>query len=252
MQEILKFKLKGLTGILKRPESNVIYFSYNNIHKIAILGILGAINGENGYNYNSLFKDKKDELPEFYTHLSKFKIAVEPLTDNGTFSKNMVSFNNSVGYASKEEGNNLIVSEQWIENPAWNIYILSDDSDEYIKLKNNLLERKCEYIPYIGKNDHFANISCVEVFENVKEASNIDKIASIFTDKEYVVDENVVMLVFENDDEYKYEMKEVLPTELHKKVGYAKFKEFSYTNKSIKVDNTDNVYNVNGRNVFFF
>lgn len=34
------------------------------------------------------------------------------------------AFNNSVGYVSQEEGGNLIIKEQWIEKPNWDIYIL--------------------------------------------------------------------------------------------------------------------------------
>lgn len=51
---------------------------------------------------------------------------------------------------------------------------MDNNSDEYNKIKEYLLNRKCEYIPYIGKNDHFANIKNVEVF-NIESISNSEK-----------------------------------------------------------------------------
>ena len=69
MSEVVKFRLKGPSAIIRKPESNSIYFTYNNVHKIMLLGILGAIIGENGYNYNQLQKELKrntNDFPEFY------------------------------------------------------------------------------------------------------------------------------------------------------------------------------------------
>lgn len=54
------------------------------------------------------------------------KIAILPLNNKGIISKKIQIFNNSVGYASKEQGGNLIVKEQWLENPKWEICILLD------------------------------------------------------------------------------------------------------------------------------
>ena len=59
-------------------------------------------------------------------------------------------FNNTVGYASQELGGNLIVREQWLENPVWDIYILLD-SREADKIAEMILDKKCVYIPYMGK-----------------------------------------------------------------------------------------------------
>ena len=81
------------------------------------------------------------------------------------FSKKIITFNNSVGYASKEQGGNLIVKEQWLENPSWEILILDDGSEEFNRLKEKLFNKECVYIPYLGKNDHFANISDVKEIE---------------------------------------------------------------------------------------
>ena len=123
--EILKFALSGRTAFFKKPDVNTYYyFTYGSIHKIALLGILGAICGYSGYNRQSLGLDKIQTYPEFYEKLKDISIGIVPKNDKGYIPKKIQVFNNSVGYASKELGGNLIVKEQWLENPKWDIYII--------------------------------------------------------------------------------------------------------------------------------
>lgn len=255
MQEIIKFEMSSRMGIIKKPDSNETYYTYSFPHKIMILGILGAIIGLNGYNYYSLMKflgKPTSDLPEFYNKLENFKIGIIPKFEDEGINKKIQTFNNSVGYASKEEGNNLIVKEQWLENPCWEIYIMENDTKEYQKIKEYLLQNKCEYIPYIGKNDHFATIKDVEIKNAIKE--DLEKIDSI-------IDENIVdyidefeeLLAFDNQNINKqFQYKEVLPTTLNDKIGYRDFKTFIYTNKNIKIKDFEKIYNVEGKNIYFF
>lgn len=259
MMEVIKFRLKGPNAIIRKPESNTVYFTYNNVHKIMLLGILGAIIGENGYNYNQLKteldnknKSIQNELPDFYNNLKHLKIAVVPNAKIGTFSKKIQQFNNSVGYASKEEGNNLIVTEQYLENPSWDIYILSNDTEKYLKIKDYLLNKKCEYIPYIGKNEHFADICNVEILSASKCDSISGKISSIFTDNNFEIKDDFFEIMMYSNDEIKFEYNEVLPTKLDSKVGYTEFKEFIYTNKEVEIKNANDIYLVNNKNIYFF
>lgn len=259
MCEVIKFNLSGPSAVIRKPESNTTFFSYNNVHKIMLLGIIGAIIGENGYNYDLLkneishSKDEKKKLPDFYENLKKLKVAVVPCNAMGVCSKKIQQFNNSVGYASKEEGNNLVVKEQYIENPSWDIYILSDKSKIFEKIKYYIVNKKCEYIPYIGKNEHFANIDKVEILQ-ANKCEKIDGVVeSIFTDNKY--DELDDFFDFSNDlyeERVKFECKEVLPTKLDVGIGYVDFKEFIFTNKKIKINNPNNIYNINSKNLFFF
>lgn len=63
----LKFTLSGKTAFFKRPEVNTYYyFTFGNIHKVALLGMFGAILGYQGYNNTK-------ELPEFYRKLKDVK-----------------------------------------------------------------------------------------------------------------------------------------------------------------------------------
>lgn len=258
MLETIKFELSSRMAIIKKPDSNETYYTYTFPHKIMIYGILGAIIGLNGYNYYSLkkcLKEDVEELPEFYSKLCNLKIAIVPYIDNKNFKKKIQSFNNSVGYASQEQGNNLIVKEQCLENPKWDIYIMDNNSDEYNKIKEYLLNRNCEYIPYIGKNDHFANIKNVEVF-NIESISNSEKIDSIF-DKDILADyiddfDEMFTAGFTGKKDEKYEYIEVNPTKLNEKIGYTNFKQFIFTNKSLKIKENSDLFSVNGKIIYYF
>ena len=258
MLETIKFELSSRMAIIKKPDSNETYYTYTFPHKIMIYGILGAIIGLNGYNYYSLkkcLKEDVEELPEFYSKLCNLKIAIVPYIDNKNFKKKIQSFNNSVGYASQEQGNNLIVKEQCLENPKWDIYIMYNNSDEYNKIKEYLLNRKCEYIPYIGKNDHFANIKNVEVF-NIESKSNSEKIDSIF-DKDILADyiddfDEMFAWDFTGKKDKEYEYTEVNPTKLNEKIGYTNFKQFIFTNKSLKIKENSDLFLVNGKIIYYF
>ena len=47
----LRFRLSGKTGFFKQPDVNTyLYYTYGQIHRVALLGLLGAIVGYKGYN----------------------------------------------------------------------------------------------------------------------------------------------------------------------------------------------------------
>lgn len=239
MLETIKFDLYAKMAIIKKPESNEVYFTYNFPHKIMLFGILGSIIGLNGYNYGALRKylgKQVNELPEFYDKLKTFKIAIIPKIQGNNFNRKIQVFNNSVGYASKENGNNLVVQEQWLEDPCWQIYILENSTKEYKKIKDYLLNKKCEYIPYVGKNEHFANIKNVEILETSIE-KNQSHIDSLF-DEDILSNKTIIssnIIGFQIDDEKEYKYKEILPTKLNEKIGYCDFKAFIFTNKDLQI-----------------
>ena len=225
MQKAIKFKLFGKTAFFKKPEVNeYAYFTYNNIHKIALLGMLGAIIGLGGYN-----QQKENTYPEFYEKLKDLKIAIVPDKKlKGIYPKKIQVFNNSVGYASNEEGGNLIVREQWLENPSWTIYLYNDgfvEQNIYQKLKEYLLQRKTVYIPYLGKNDHPATITEVEEID--LQETKLDYVDSIFI-------ENIAIDDFESVDELAYLVKEIQPIKLQEEYNFYEYESFIYTNYYLK------------------
>lgn len=173
-----KFDLKGKTAFFKQPDVNTyLYFSYGQIHRIALLGIFGAIMGYSGYSQNN-----RKEYPEFYKKFMDLKIAVIPNTNDGIFNRKIQRFNNSTAFASREEGGNLIVKQVWLEDVSWTIYFLIDN-EEAEKLSQRIINYKVSYIPYLGTNDHFADILNPAYIDLKKE--NVNSINSMFLEGDF-------------------------------------------------------------------
>lgn len=238
----LRFMLNGKTAFFKKPEVNsYYYFTYGNIHKIALLGIFGAILGYSGYtkqyNRNNSIKDLRRDFPEFYEKLSQIKVSICPNSESGFFPKKIQSFNNSVGYASKEQGGNLIVKEQWLENPSWNICVLLD-CNEADRLAEAIINRKCIYTPYLGKNDHLADILNADVEEIWEQKSGEGNVSSLF------IKENAKMIVrksLRGKTGMTYKYQECLPYSLDEWTNNYILKSFIYTDADVSWEQ-QNVY----------
>lgn len=236
----LCFTLQGKTAFFKKPEVNsYYYFTYGNIHKVALLGIFGAILGYGGYTkqYNDTENRKRIEkgYPEFYEKLSKLKVSIRPNAERGFIEKKIQQFNNSVGYASKEQGGNLIVKEQWLEEPSWDICVLLD-CEEAEKLSETILNHKCVYLPYLGKNDHFADILNATVAEVKEEKSGEGKLDSLFIkgNAEIVLRNS---LRGKNGMTYKYQ--ENLPVGMDEWTNNYILETFIYTDADVKWEQQD-------------
>ncbi|MDR1150797.1 MAG: type I-B CRISPR-associated protein Cas5b [Clostridiales bacterium] len=247
----ISFKLSGKTAIFKKPDVNSFaYFTYNNIHKPALLGLLGAIIGLNGYtklhdNNRGLKNgspDYNNGFPEFYEKLKDLKISIIPIAKNGYFSKKIQVFNNSVGYASYEVGGNLIVREQWLENPSWQIMILEDESELYKKIEKYLLESRAVFIPYLGKNDHPACICEVKTIDLTNPVYNY--MDSLFVKNFDVLDG------YEKDDEEPYLFQEIAPVSLQKEYHFYEYAALVFTNLELQ-NIPDNTFGYDGKNYAF-
>lgn len=235
----LKFTLSGKTAFFKKPDVNTyFYFTYGNIHKVALLGILGAVLGLKGYN-----EQNKGVFPEFYERLKDIKVAVVPINNEGYISKKIQVYNNSVGYASKEEGGNLIIKEQWLENPKWSIYVLLKDEISEA-LQEKFVNSSFTYVPYLGRNDHFADIRNVEIVD-LEEINSFKKIHSLYI-KEYFD-------IGQNDDfeeEWKYEEK--LPLKLEEETNQYILETFVFTNINVKQKEACTLFKDEEKVIFFF
>lgn len=255
----ISFEISGKTAIFKKPDVNsYAYFTYNNIHKPALLGVLGAIIGLSGYLklYEQNRGLKKGKLgynngyPDYYERLNKLKISIIPLTgktpNTGYFTKKIQTFNNSVGYASKELGGNLVIREQWLENPKWKIIILENENEEYKKIKEYLLNRKAVYIPYLGKNDHPANIDNVQEME-LKISKNFGKIDSLFIENYFEIEDSAGRRVL------PFIFKESSPISLQKDFHFYEYENMIFTNQKISLKKEYiNIYSLEDNNYFFF
>lgn len=241
---VLRFTLSGKTAFFKKPEVNTyFYFTFGCVHKIALMGMFGATLGYGGY---SQMEDQAD-YPEFYEKLKDLKIAIVPHNDYGYIPKKIQSFNNSVGYASYEQGGNLIVKEQWLENPSWDIYVLINDLQSE-RLADYIINRKSIYMPYLGKNDHPADIKDAAVIDI---ATVVDKkiLINSLVPKEFV---QLDVDMEEGDPEgrpFKYEEK--LPVSLDPNTNLYQLKSFIYSNLYVLKCDCE-VVSVDGVNVVFF
>ncbi len=232
-----KFTLSGKTAFFKTPDVNAyMYFSYGHIHRVALLGVFGAIMGYSGYG-----GDPKRELPEFYEKLRDIKVSVLPNSSDGIFSRKIQNFNNSTAFASREEGGNLIVKQIWLEDVSWDIYFLVD-SEISTELANRIFNNRCTFIPYLGSNDHLANITNAEYVElnKINEFSEINS----FTKSSDVI-------VNQNRQVFKYE--EILPYKLEPETERYIFEKFIFTNGKVKINNDSiEVYSHDGRKLIFY
>lgn len=150
MNKLISVDLQADFGFFRKPDTNDgINLSYNMLHKPALLGILGAILGLEGYK-------KRGEFPEYYKKLKDMKVGIEPLNhEKGNFQKTVIKYSNTVGYANK--GTNYLTAESTLIKPAYRCFLLLEDENPlHQKLYDCLKTGKSEFIPYFGKNEFTA------------------------------------------------------------------------------------------------
>lgn len=175
MNKLVSIDLYADFGCLKKPDTNdPVYLTFNMLHKPALLGMLGAVAGLEGFREAPPAKKKKEKdlfsgedepqpkVAVYYDALQGLKIGIRPLEIlngennphfNGNFSKTILTYNNGVGYANLD-GGNLMVTEQILVAPAYRCYVLfENDSDLFRQLYQNLKNCDAEYLPYLGKNE---------------------------------------------------------------------------------------------------
>lgn len=261
MNKIISFDLFADFGFFKKPFSNEkldLYLTFNMMHKPALLGILGAILGLKGY-------EKYSKLPEYYKELKSLKIGIEPIEINqktgkpfhekGIFPKTTIKFNNSVGYANKQNGINcnLIINEQVILSPAYRCYVLLDGSIELslqAKLEEYLVNGYAEYLPYFGKNEFscwWEKDSLKEYSFEVPNSKNVFSVSSIFYLPEITLKESQSNLFdfFSTQNPFAYF--ERLPIDFIKVEDSYQYQieKFVYSNFQIKAETQiENLYSV--------
>ena len=247
--KVVRFKLSGKTAFFKKPDVNTYCcFTYGNIHKIALLGIMGSVLGLRGYNEQSR-NFKKNVYPEFYEKLKNSKVAVVTLNKHGYISKKIQEFNNSVGYASRESGGNLIVKQQWLQNPKWLIYVKIDNTTD--EFSNMIRKSKAKFIPCLGTNDHFADITKVSELE-IHKVDDIDRVDSIFETEYFKIDKYQDE---EEDTDTAWKYTEYLPVALDKDLNQYQFSDFTETNMAVDSFNESvDVYRDEelDKNLYFF
>ena len=246
METAIRFIIGGRNALFKKPDVNSsVYFTYNNIHKVALLGMLGAIVGLEGWRDYKAFEQEKRQYPEFYEILRSLSVSILPMGEKGDFPKKIQYFNNSVGYASFEDGGNLQVFEQWLENPQWEIYVKNNGIEHEVwdKLCNMLLAQACVYIPYLGKNDFPAVISDVSIV-------NLEKTSSKFCNSIFIGDLSQLQNDSTLDGKRAYYFTEFAPVGLEPDINLYSIKRMIYTN--CEVLGLENMYCEGSKNLYFY
>lgn len=235
MQKLTSIDLKADFGFFRKPDANnTVNLSYNIAHKPAILGILGAIIGLEGYK-------EKSKMPAYYETLKNVKIGIEPLEhEKGNFQKTVIKYSNTVGYANN--GSTFLTEEATLIKPQYRVYTLLNLEDEnQKKLFEYLEEGKAEFLPYFGKNE-FAAWWDRESFKDY-EFDKIDKpledifIKTMFL-KEDLIKENKAAPFFDfmsiGNEEVPFMYFERLPTGFDEALFHYEIGDYALTTFRLK------------------
>lgn len=234
-----KFTLSGDGAMFAKPYSNYVDFTFSNIHKPALLGMLGAILGLQGHSS----KDKISEFPEFYEKLRKLNVAIVPNDEN--FEMKEFKFTNTTGHSSGR--GTQVVDQRVLVNPSWDIYLAKGevDSELFDALTEMLLNDEAVFLPCLGKNHFRADITgCEEIALESVEALN--KIDSLFPKRKFAIQESF------DFGEYEFEKTEELPFAYKPFINHYIEESMMHTNKSlIRRMPGDKIY-TDGENTLYF
>ncbi|MBT3209085.1 MAG: type I-B CRISPR-associated protein Cas5 [Bacteroidetes bacterium] len=238
MQKLVSIDIFADFGMLKKPDTNEpIYLTFNMLHKPSLLGILGAIAGESGFK-------EKGVLPDYYLSFQDLKIGIQPLNhEKGNFQKTTVTYNNTTGMASKEQGGNLMITEQTLVAPAYRCYFFFDTENEtHRKADENLSKYYAEYLPYLGKNEFSVwwKKYTVHDFEEFKPNESF-KIKSIYIKNQPVEGSKYIQAFspFSIESGNTFSYFERLPigyTDIGNKNYQYKYESFAFTNWTLKAN----------------
>ena len=139
------------------------------------------------------------------------------------------------------------MKEQWLEEPSWDIFVLLD-CEEAEKLCDAILSKRSVYIPYLGKNDHYADISGVHVIECSKVSTGKGRINSLFLKEKGELQEDNF---FDDQNVASYKYAEKLPYQMDIWTNHSILETFIYTDSIIVWEEQD-VYQIEDKMVMFY
>ena len=249
MQKLISIDLYADFGMLKKPDTNEpVYLTFNMLHKPALLGILGAIIGLEGFK-------EKGKLPEYYKKLNDLKIGIQPIEkdektgkvfcENGNFQKSTVKYNNATGLANKGDGGKsgatLNIIEQFLIAPAFRCYFLLDlENENHQKIDKNLENYHAEYLPYLGKNEFSVWWEEYHKYDEIKDFdfSKEYKIGIVFYKNEAVNNHIAKALgrAMRQELKNRFVYFERLPVSYDEQLYQYNYNDFVYTNARFKAE----------------
>ncbi len=259
MLKLISVDLEGDFGFFRKPDANnTINLSYNMLHKPALLGILGAIVGLDGFSQSytkgletpvKKGEKRSPKFPEYYEIFKELKVGIEPLNhEKGNFQKTVIKYSNTVGYANN--GSNYLTEEATLIRPCYKVYLLLDITiEQQLKLYEYLRDGKTEYIPYFGKNEFPAwweRESFTEYeYLRVESINGSYKIRTLFEKAEIVKDQRESFFDLFNFHELAdpFMYFERLPKGFNEELLQYDLGEFVYTTFNLKSDYIpDNIF----------
>jgi CRISPR-associated protein Cas5h len=232
-EKLISFDLYADFAFFKKPDFNDgLQLSYNMLHKPALLGILGAIIGLEGYK-------RKGELPQYYQLLKVLPVGIEPLRhERGNFQKTSVKYTNGVGYANAD--GTLLVEETMLIKPAYRCYLQLDITNlAQAKIYEYICTEQCEYIPYLGKNEFQAWITNVQEWTTLPlKPSASFSINSVFVKEGSVRNqraETAIAFAFDSMESIgTFSYFERLPTGFNEELMQYQLSDFAFTDWKLK------------------
>jgi CRISPR-associated protein Cas5h len=123
--------------------------------------------------------------------------------------------------------------------------ILENDTDEYKKIKEYLVNKKAVYIPYLGKNEHFANIDFVKEIE-LDEKLFLDE--GIYIDSLFIKSGEING--YERERELPFIFQEVSPISLQKDFHFYEYVTLCFTNCELD-EEPKNCFSFENKNYVF-
>lgn len=205
--KLLTFRLFGSFAHFNQPLSNRFRNTYSTIPKPQLLGLIGSIAGLEGY------KDNKTS-PMFYNSLNDVKVYIKCNSNRDRrFSVTYNSLNSFLNNRVDSGSPNVIMNEQILLHPDYEIGLVLDDSDELHKKIINNIQNNCSFFHiYLGKNEFFANIEYISLndykIENKKKVVCNTIIPFDLIDEESVYNMKLEMLPigFAAHFKYKYQL----------------------------------------------
>lgn len=247
---ILKFNISSNFAYFQDKVNLRNNISYPCIHKPAILGLLGAILGLDGFS-----KIKKNGEIKYISELSSIKVGIKIKSD---IQFTTVKTNDSTGLDVTNIKNRTIQKTEAILNhPDYDIYLKIDDLKLYELIYDRLINKKYFYEPSLGKSYFFANINNLEI-KKISPILDLDfgeddiiYIESIFLDEDKLkgFEEGYESDLFEEKD---MGFKFVLPINSDKLTGqYIDYKLFNFNHFLPKENITEDYLNIDNELIYF-
>lgn len=242
--QALSFTVKGIGATFTRPHFNAYRQTYSHIHKIALLGMFGAMLGYKGHfayaNEMQLLertqRGKRKEnrgglilsnaFPEFYEKLSGLLISIVP--HQPKFPKQQENMLDATSFWN--DNTNIMFHEEFLIEPSWDIYILQGkvENEVFQQLQDALFHKIFHFDPYLGRNHFPASFEHVKVVE-VEETNWYTSLHSLFPADAFEITESM------NIESESYFYTEYMPVKYRPYFHYYIEKELCWTNDEVEL-----------------